>query len=138
MKAYIDSSVLIRIAFRSPNPLAVWNEIDYFVSSVLLRLECARALQRLRFDNKYSVTQIIERRAAVALLTVDMDLVEIRQDIFDLAAGAFAAPLKTLDAIHLATAIALRDQNRLNLAFATHDRTLARAARAAGFEVIGA
>jgi predicted nucleic acid-binding protein len=138
VKAYIDSSVLIRIAFRSPNPLAVWNEIDYFVSSVLLRLECARALQRLRFDNKYSVTQIIERRAAVALLTVDMDLVEIRQDIFDLAAGAFAAPLKTLDAIHLATAIALRDQNRLNLAFATHDRTLARAARAAGFEVIGA
>ncbi|HKS25154.1 MAG TPA: type II toxin-antitoxin system VapC family toxin [Thermoanaerobaculia bacterium] len=138
MKAYIDSSVLIRIAFRSPTPLAVWDEIDYYVSSVLLRLECARALQRLRFDNKYSVTQIIERRAAVALLTADMDLVEIREDIFDLAAGAFAAPLKTLDAIHLATAIALRDQNHLNLAFATHDDMLARAARAAGFEVLGA
>jgi uncharacterized protein len=136
VKAYIDSSVLLRIAFRSPDPLTVWNEIDYYVSSVLLRLECARALQRLRFDHKYSMTQIIERRAAVALLTAEMDLVEIREDIFDLAAGAFAAPLKTLDAIHLATAITWREQNVSDLAFATHDDMLARAARAAGFEVL--
>jgi hypothetical protein len=34
--------------------------------------------------------------------------------------------------------MAWRDHNRQDLAFATHDDKLARAARAAGFEVLGA
>lgn len=47
-------------------------------------------------------------------------------------------PLKTLDAIHLATAMWWRDDAHHNLTFATHDAKLAEAARAAGFPVLGA
>jgi predicted nucleic acid-binding protein len=138
VKAYIDSSVLLRIVFRSPNPLDVWNEIKFHVSSTLLRLECARALERLRLTKKAAGRQIAEHRVAIELITDDMDLVAIDDKILDLAAGTFAVPLKALDAIHLATAIWWRDEYRLELAFATHDDQLAEAARYAGFEVLGA
>jgi len=46
--------------------------------------------------------------------------------------------LKTLDAIHLATAMSWRDRIGQGLPFATHDAQLATAARSMGFEVLGA
>ena len=138
MKAYVDSSVLLRIAFRSPNPLARWNEIEFRVSSVLLRVECARALQRMRFDRNISATQIWERSVAVQSITEQIDLLAMDDEVLDRASGAFIAALKSLDAIHLATAMMWRAHKHSDLAFATHDATLARAARSAGFEVLGA
>jgi predicted nucleic acid-binding protein len=46
-------------------------------------------------------------------------------------------PLGTLDAIHLATAIAWRDSSDASLVMATHDKALAVAARSVGLQVIG-
>lgn len=138
MKAYIDSSVLLRIVFRSPDPLDAWNEIEFYVSSTLLRLESARALERLRLTRSATAREIADHRAAIESMTNDMDLVAIDPKILDLAAGSFAVPLKALDAIHLGTAMWWRAEYLTNIAFATHDDMLAKAARAAGFEVLGA
>ena len=45
--------------------------------------------------------------------------------------------LGTLDAIHLATALLWAEHSRLPLVMATHDQSLATAARASGLRVIG-
>jgi len=44
---------------------------------------------------------------------------------------------RTLDAIHLATAMLWRESSSADLAFATHDAALGTAARASGFTVLG-
>jgi hypothetical protein len=44
--------------------------------------------------------------------------------------------VKTLDAIHLASALAIRDRRGIELLFATHDSQQATAARALGFTCI--
>jgi hypothetical protein len=44
---------------------------------------------------------------------------------------------KSLDALHLASAMLLRERLRITLVFATHDPQQARAARALGFDCIG-
>ena len=137
MKAYIDASVLLRIVLRSPDPLVEWGQITQYVSSTLLRLECARTLHRLRFEKKITTTEIANAEAAVMAIIEHTDLVLIDGEVLDRGAGAFAVPLKALDAIHLGTAMMWRDRNRSDLTFATHDDQLAKAARAAGFEVIG-
>ena len=49
----------------------------------------------------------------------------------------FPAPLGTLHALHLATAVAWRDATNTDLVMTTHDTALALAARAVGLEVIG-
>jgi hypothetical protein len=48
-----------------------------------------------------------------------------------------STPLGTLDAIHLSTAISWRDARNTELTMATHDKSLATAARAIGLHVIG-
>ena len=45
--------------------------------------------------------------------------------------------VKTLDGIHLATALLLRERRNISLTFATHDDQQATAARALGFDFVG-
>ncbi len=45
--------------------------------------------------------------------------------------------VRTLDALHLASALLLRERQGFDLTFATHDRQQAAAAQALGFECIG-
>jgi ABC-type lipoprotein export system ATPase subunit len=53
------------------------------------------------------------------------------------ASEPFPVPLGTLDAIHLATAMAWRDARETALVMATHDKALAEAARSVGLQAIG-
>src|SRR5437763_16227937 len=53
------------------------------------------------------------------------------------AALPMATPVKTLDALHLASALLWRERRAAELSFATHDPQQARAARALGFDCIG-
>ncbi len=54
-----------------------------------------------------------------------------------MASEPASTPLKTLHALHLATARIVRDTSAIDLIFATHDRQLASAAAAMGFDVVG-
>jgi hypothetical protein len=53
------------------------------------------------------------------------------------APDPFPLPVRTLDAIHLSTAMAWRDSYEQEIVFATHDKALGKAARAMGFLVAG-
>ena len=46
MIAYVDSSVLLRVALAQPNALPEWRRIDRGVSSALLATESLRTLDR--------------------------------------------------------------------------------------------
>ena len=138
MRAYIDSSVVLRIALGAPDALREWSTIDDYVASVLLRLECARTLERYRIHEEQPPEQIARCLVAVKSIIWVAKLIALDDEVLHRAEGDFSVALKTLDAIHLASAMAWRDHNHADLAFATHDTTLARAARAAGFEVFGA
>jgi hypothetical protein len=48
-----------------------------------------------------------------------------------------ATVMRTLDAIHLASALLLRERRGFALVFATRDPQQARSARAPGFECVG-
>ena len=65
------------------------------------------------------------------------DLVPVTTGVLERAAQPFPTLIGSLDAIHLASALAVADQYD-GLIFLTHDRGLALAARAMGFEVEGA
>lgn len=53
------------------------------------------------------------------------------------AGDPFPLPLGTLDALHLATALLVRDRRGGEVVVATHDAQLAAAARAVGLDTIG-
>jgi predicted nucleic acid-binding protein len=135
---YLDSSVVLRIVLGAPEPLVGWEEIEHAISSRLLDVECQRTLERMRLAEKKPAEVIAGHKKSVEAFMSAVDLFDVTNGILQRAGERFVAPLKTLDAIHLATALAFREERRQEVAFATHDEKLARAAEAAGFKVLGA
>ncbi|HEX3068753.1 MAG TPA: hypothetical protein VHX14_09250 [Thermoanaerobaculia bacterium] len=66
-----------------------------------------------------------------------IEFLKLDEKILENACGPFGLPLKTLDAIHLVTAIAWRDRIGEEVTFVTHDKQLAAAAEAYHFPVLG-
>jgi hypothetical protein len=66
-----------------------------------------------------------------------IELLNVGDDVLERAGGQFGLPLKTLDAIHLVTAIAWRERTNEEVMFVTHDKPLPAAARSYDFPVLG-
>jgi hypothetical protein len=132
---YVDSSVVLRILFDEPEPLGQWSELEP-VSSDLMRVECFRAIERLRATMSIDDVAVSERRAGALKIMAAFGLAVVSDSILDRAAEPFPIYVATLDAIHLATAIAIRE-DQPDLLFATHDQKLGWAAQSVGFQVLG-
>jgi uncharacterized protein len=137
MIAYVDASVLLRVVLRQPNALPEWTQIDRGVSSALVTTESLRTLDRLRLRAQLSDAELAPRRQAVLAVIASLELVEIDGTVLDRAAQPMPTELGTLDAIHLASALLLRENTGEELMMATHDRALALGAQAHGIRVIG-
>jgi len=137
MIAYVDASVLLRIALAQPDALREWRRIERAVSSALIVTESLRTLDRLRLRAKLSDAEIAPRRAKILELVATLELVEVDALVLDRAALPMPTELGTLDAIHLATALLWREMSHDVPTIATHDRALGLAAQAHGFSVIG-
>jgi uncharacterized protein len=137
MIAYVDASVLLRIALRQPDALSEWRDIEQGVSSALVMTESLRTLDRLRLRAKLPDAEIASRRAKILELVESLELVEIDPVVLDRAAQPMPTELGTLDAIHLATALLWKEMSHAHLTMATHDGALGLAARAHGLPVVG-
>lgn len=100
--------------------LAEW---DGYISSALLGAEAIRACAR--YGERYAA----EARSWL----FDVSLLPIEDALLDAASALRPVGLRSLDAIHLATALSVRDDIG---AFLTYDDRLAEAARERGLKVI--
>ncbi len=137
MIAYIDSSVVLRLALGQPDRLAEWRTLDGGVASALVEVECLRTLDRLRLAASLPERELVRRRETVYRILETLEVVLPTGPILSRAAQPLPVVLGTLDAIHLATALAWREATEQDLTFATHDARLATAARALGLHTIG-
>lgn len=125
---YLDTSALLKMIRREPESDALADWLDErigvpWVGSVLVEVELTRALRRAAPDLVGRAPAIVGR---VARYEIDA---AVRA-----AAAAFADPLlRSLDAIHLATATAVFGPGLT--AFVTYDERLAGAAQAEGLTV---
>ena len=108
---YLDSSVALRTILEVPERTHVQSWMDRagtLVSSRLLRTEVGRVLRR-EGRPLVEATPLLDR----------VGLVEIGRDTHAVAESV-ERPVKTLDALHLATALLLGEP----VVVATHDRTM--------------
>ena len=137
MIAYVDASVLLRVALRQPNALREWRHIDQGVASALVLTESLRTFDRLRLRASLPDAEVASRRATILALVDSLELVEIDSVVLDRAAQPMPTELGTLDAIHLATALLWKETTGTELVMATHDGALALGAHAHGLPVVG-
>lgn len=135
MTTYVDTSVVLRLLFGEPEPLTTWMN-DQPISSELLRVECLRVIDRARVSQALDDKTTSRLRAGALDLIAPIALVTLTSYLLERVAEPFPTLLRTLDAIHLATALALRDEYP-DITVVTHDGELAVAGRAMGFHVAG-
>jgi len=137
MIAYVDASVLLRVALGQPNVLPEWRRIRQGVASALVMTESLRTLDRLRLRANLSDAEVAERRGIILALVGSLEVVDVGPMILERAAQPMPTELGTLDAIHLATALLWKEMTKRDLVMATHDGALALGAQAHGLRVVG-
>jgi predicted nucleic acid-binding protein len=125
---YLDSSALVKLVVVEPESSVLLRALSAWpdrLSSALALTEVPRALRRAGFGGDE------RRRARVTLARIA--LVDVDRRILAAAAALEPPGLRTLDAIHLATALAVREDLTV---LVTYDRQLATAAERAQIEVL--
>jgi predicted nucleic acid-binding protein len=125
---YVDTSALAKLVVEEPESEAVNDLLESWplrVSSIVTWAELPRAALRKGHGAKAS-------RRAEALLE-SIDLIELDVPLARFAARLKPATLRSLDAIHLASALSLGDDLG---GFVAYDMWLTRSARAAGLRTL--
>jgi predicted nucleic acid-binding protein len=135
---YIDASSVLRVLFRDPGPSIGPADGDILVSSQLLEVETFRALDRARLLGHLDDMLAATKRKEATDFLARLDLAPIDRAVIDRAKLSFGINVRSLDAIHVATAellAAAADGEPLE--FWTHDERQAAAALARGLNVRG-
>ena len=125
--AYLDTSALVKLVVQEPESDALvaalprWSER---VTSTLAEVELLRAIRRVETGTR------LARRAREVL--AQLHLLEVDAFVRQAAAALDAPMLRSLDAIHLASALTLGGELGV---FVGYDRRLLDAAAAAGLSV---
>ena len=122
---YLDTSALAKLIVRETETTALgqWlrqRTAQLWVTSIVGRVELLRVAQRVAAAN------------GAGLLLAGLDTIPLVEHVADLAQATGSATLRTLDAIHLASASSVRDELT---AFCCYDRRLLDAAGDAGLPV---
>jgi predicted nucleic acid-binding protein len=128
---YIDASAFLSLLLRDPrrDALAAHLSTRRMVASELLRTECGRALTRFTAGGGTGVDSL---RAAAASRLARVGLLVIDRATLDLAARLPDPLLRTLDAVHVATALRLGSAIE---GLVTYDHRQAQAAERVGLSV---
>ena len=134
MIAYIDSSLFLKLLFDEPGTSQaqmLWDSDPVLISSRLLRIEARATLARGKLDGRFT-----QQKAKVVTKTFDdlwarLTVVEISEQVAESACEiAESSRLRSLDAIHLASAMAVSAD-----LFGSSDVQLCNAASELGFAV---
>ncbi len=134
MIAYIDSSLFLKLLFDEPGTSQaqmLWDSDPVLISSRLLRIEARATLARGKLDGR-----ITQQKAKVVTKTFDdlwarLTVLEISEQVAESACEiAESTRLRSLDAIHLASAMAVSAD-----LFGSSDVQLCNAASELGFAV---
>lgn len=124
---YLDSSALVKLVVEEAETRALESAIAGFgesVSSIVAAVEVPRAARR---------AGVADVEARADRLVSKLDLLELTEQIVTRSAALDPPALRTLDAIHLASALSLGAELD---AFAAYDERLTAAASAAGLNVV--
>ena len=103
----------------------------------MAEVECLRAVESARSRGQLTGDEAADRRRIVFAHLRRMRRLAVSLPVLRRAGEAYPLTIKSLDAIHLASALLVRDREASDLVFATHDQQLGRLAAVMDLPVIG-
>lgn len=139
MKLYAESSAVLSWLLGEPAGQTAQRylaEAETVVTSALTFVECERALLRASVESGRLEAQLANRRGLLAKAGAHWHRVPVNDNVLQTATRPFPIePVRTPDAIHLASALLTRSEVA-ELALLSLDRRVRDAAAALGFEVL--
>jgi predicted nucleic acid-binding protein len=137
MIVYLDTSAALRVLLQQPNHLPNWGKWERAYSSELLGVEARRVIDRLRLESALDDAGVAAAQQSLEHLERSIGRIALTRTVLRRAAQPMGTVVRTLDAIHLASALLFQERRAARLVFATHDQQQAVGARALGFECVG-
>lgn len=137
MIAYLDTSVLLRVLLRQKGALRSWNRWEEVWSSEILKVEARRVIDRLRLESAFDDESTARVHEDLIRLEASIGFIRLEPAVLRRASQPMPTVVKTLDAVHLASALLFREQRGEPLTFLSHDGQQVLAARAFGFACHG-
>lgn len=139
MRLYVDASAIVAWLLgedRSPSIVDSLGGAESLCTSRLTLVECDRALLRCAHEGRLNEVERAELSALAATAAAHWSQLAVTESVLDRARLPFRDHLvRTLDAIHLASALAARSAIP-GLAILTLDDRMRHAGRALGFAVV--
>jgi len=129
--AYLDSSVLLRHILLGEEPIRHALDFPRVVSSELLEIECRRVLHRYRLAGELTDESMAVARERLDVILGGVDLLEMTMPIKQRAMDPFPVSVRTLDALHVSTALMVAETTD-GLSLFSHDRGMNLCARSLG------
>ena len=123
--AYLDASAIVKLIVKEPESaalLAALKGMDHHVTSRIATVEVMRAAARRGRVNADRLRAVLDA----------LDMIELTEEVANRAGSMAPTGLRSLDAIHLASAMGIR---RELTSFVVYDERLADAARRLGLPV---
>ncbi|MBC7793057.1 MAG: type II toxin-antitoxin system VapC family toxin [Clostridia bacterium] len=114
-----------------------WRSEDPLYVSALAVTEAGRVIDRLRHDGRIDDETVATLHDDARTIFEHTHIVDLSNEILARAAGPFPTVLRTLDAIHVSTALAIGAELEEPVTLFTHDKQQALAARALGLRIRG-
>jgi predicted nucleic acid-binding protein len=122
----------------APDVIRHLNAAPMVVASDLTLIECDRVLLRAAALGELAEAEAADRRAHLVTMAAHWQIVRMADEVVDRARKPFPAePVRTLDAIHLATAITARAAVA-GLALLSLDERVRASGKKLGFEILPA
>ncbi len=137
MIAYLDTSVVLRVVFRQRPIWVGWGSWDEAWSSELMGVEARRTVDRLRLEQALDDEGVARSHESLAYIERAVGCIRLTRPVLRRTALPMATAVKTLDAIHLSSAMLYAERQGTEPVFVTHDERQGTAARALGFEIAG-
>jgi predicted nucleic acid-binding protein len=134
---YLDTSTVLRVLLRDGPVLERWREWERAYSSEILAVESRRTFDRLRLTGVLDDDELAAMTGELERIERGIGRIALSRAVLRRAAQPMGTIVRTLDAIHLASALLFRERRGVDLVFATHDGQQATGARALGFSSIG-
>lgn len=139
MNLYAESSAVLAWLLDEPSALTVRQLLgasEITVSSDLTLIECDRVLLRAVSLKELTEAEAADRRAHLAVAAAHWQVLRIAQEIIDRARQPFPGePIRTLDAIHLASLMVGRSAVR-GLALLSLDDRVRKAGKGLGVDIV--
>lgn len=137
--AYFDTSVLAKRYVKEAGSTVTYRLLQRFrfLSSAVTPVEVMSALSRRRAAGELTLKDFLAVRARVFKDRAYWELVEVSQHVLSQAEDLVQkADVRTLDALHVASAMMFQASSGLTISFITSDAKQRDAAHAAGLAVI--